>query len=1372
MASGQPRYDWKRFYYPVGKELTLWNGFLLNPDGEHGECYNPGLVSSEKLFETQCVVILGEQGIGKSTVFQQEEQLAPADPMFLRIDTGSVGSEDRLEKLIFQDPVFQEWLSGTRALDLFLDSFDEGPLDIHLKATLLAAELRRYPIDRLRLRIACRTADWPSSLGSDLKKLWGDGFQVYGLAPLRQEDAEQAARVDGIDPEAFLREINEKSVGALASKPLSLKMLLKQYQKHGSLPSSQIELMHEGLLRLCEEVTDARRAHERLSSNQRLVAAGRIAAITVFAAKPAIWIGSDSMQCPDNGCATIQDICGGTELTNGEGFAIDGRTVREALNTGLFRPHSNASIYWGHQTYAEYLAAWYVTQREATKEQIRAVLLHPTGSLVPRLRGVAAWLAEFNPGLFDILLEADPESLLLADLTRASDSEKAALVQALLDLYERPGSFPRDRYPYKALAHPGLSDIIGDCLRSPATTEGAKYLALGIAEDCRLHPLADDLLAVAVDPVQPAHMRSRAVAAIAASCSPDVRSRLKPLAAASIANDPDDEIKGACLRAIWPGCLSLEELLAMLAPPKSSSHFGAYWGFLSYDLLKNVRPPDLAMVLEWTRQQPPRHEAHWFDKLMAKFITLAWDNVDTPGVPKNLARALVARKKLHEDIEVPEDDDRRRRILPDVIAAAVEEGIDPFLLCYSRPLVRRQDLPLLISWLESESSENVQAFLAKLISRVADEYTPSDLDAVLEACKSNRFLEQECIGILTPVRLDSDPARQMQETYRTQLEWAERSQQREHGPHKDKGPSPARLLKRHIRDGKKGGLDAWWQINWVLRFLEDGSATHNSEVEADLTKLPGWENADERTRSEIVTLAQRYVASGDPRTDEWLPDIWIVNYQPAYAGYRALHLLCKEEPGELLCLPDELWRRWAPAVVAGVDADSTDVGGKLLVAAHRHAPADTASALVTLLSNRWRTILRSTKDIWDDTIAQALAQKCRDRDLQVDCLRELLAVLLKHDCPEIKQYAGSLVSEWCSSDPDQREKAVVAAQSLMLHSPDAGWNVVWPVVEQDNDFGKRIIDHLIHMDHSGNEADAAHMTPDQLVSLYIWVERHYPNEVHHFGWGAVGPADERYWWKGGITGRLTKAGAIEAVARLREELPELDWMEMVLTETRKVSLERTWMPPTPKELMQLISNSRTRLVQTEEQLLEVVLESMARLQMRLRGETRQLFLLWDDDLDNGKCKPKKENRISDYVTDHLRNDLTKSGIILSREVEIRARCGSLDGEETDILVKTTARDGPTDRKVVSVVIEVKGNWHKELYTAMESQLVNRYLKENQCQCGLYLVGWFDSPSWDDSNARRARKKSLAEARTLLEDKASELSGGGRCIRAYVLNASW
>jgi hypothetical protein len=68
---------------------------------------------------------------------------------------------------------------------------------------------------------------------------------------------------------------------------------------------------------------------------------------------------------------------------------------------------------------------------------------------------------------------------------------------------------------------------------------------------------------------------------------------------------------------------------------------------------------------------------------------------------------------------------------------------------------------------------------------------------------------------------------------------------------------------------------------------------------------------------------------------------------------------------------------------------------------------------------------------------------------------------------------------------------------------------------------------------------------------------------------------------------------------------------------------------------------------------------------------------------------------------------------------------------------------------------------------MQTQLVDRYLKDSQCQHGLYLVGWFDCSVWQGAKM----KMPIDEARTHFQHQASDLSKGDRQIRAFVLDAS-
>jgi hypothetical protein len=81
----------------------------------------------------------------------------------------------------------------------------------------------------------------------------------------------------------------------------------------------------------------------------------------------------------------------------------------------------------------------------------------------------------------------------------------------------------------------------------------------------------------------------------------------------------------------------------------------------------------------------------------------------------------------------------------------------------------------------------------------------------------------------------------------------------------------------------------------------------------------------------------------------------------------------------------------------------------------------------------------------------------------------------------------------------------------------------------------------------------------------------------------------------------------------------------------------------PRQVLDLITKRGARLVQNEDQLLEVVIESLRRLEAKLRGETPAAPDLWNE-RDKGIYRPKDEEAFSDYVKRHLQEDLEGRGV--------------------------------------------------------------------------------------------------------------------------------
>lgn len=425
-------YNWKRFWCLRGEGITLsGGGFLDDPETEWGKYSNPNAKLFEALAEIPCLILLGEPGIGKTRTITGEREafaakIKQAGHAMLCLDLRSYGSEDRLIHDLFESEEFRAWLGGDYRLHIFLDSLDEGLLRISVLSALLAEELKKYRqhIHRLFFRIVCRTASWPSSLESKLQNLWKEEeVKAYELAPLRRKDVAEAATVNGVAPDEFLTEVNRAEAVPLAIKPVTLDFLLKTYRQDGSLPKTQAELYREGCRLLCEETNEGRRdagLTGNLSAEQRLAVAARIAAITIFANRYAVWMAAERGDVPAED-VSVRELSGGREKAQGNEFEVGEAAIKEVLGTGLFSARGTNRLGWAHQTYTEFLAAYYLIQKQMSVAQMLNLIVHPgdvEGRLVPQLHETAAWLAGMKPEVFHEVMARDPEVLLRSTLNQ------------------------------------------------------------------------------------------------------------------------------------------------------------------------------------------------------------------------------------------------------------------------------------------------------------------------------------------------------------------------------------------------------------------------------------------------------------------------------------------------------------------------------------------------------------------------------------------------------------------------------------------------------------------------------------------------------------------------------------------------------------------------------------------------------------------------------------------------------------------------------------------------------------------------------------------------------------------------------------------
>jgi hypothetical protein len=178
------KYDWLRFWgLRDGKFMVNGYGALEDPHGAYGHVLNPEAKTIEQLQDIHCLALLGEPGTGKSEELKQQvntsNEMRPNDAV-LAFQLRDYQSDSTLCSDVFANPSVSDCRNGDQNLYLYLDSLDEGLLTVNTLANILVRELKKLPADRLYLRIACRTAEWPPTLENALREHWDEeGCKIY-----------------------------------------------------------------------------------------------------------------------------------------------------------------------------------------------------------------------------------------------------------------------------------------------------------------------------------------------------------------------------------------------------------------------------------------------------------------------------------------------------------------------------------------------------------------------------------------------------------------------------------------------------------------------------------------------------------------------------------------------------------------------------------------------------------------------------------------------------------------------------------------------------------------------------------------------------------------------------------------------------------------------------------------------------------------------------------------------------------------------------------------------------------------------------------------------------------------------------------------
>ena len=547
-------------------------------------------------------VLLGPPGAGKSVAFELEAARTEGVYVTAR------------NFLTFNR---REWEGKT----LFIDGLDEkraGTTDGRTAIDAIRSKLHNMRRSLPGFRLSCREADWFGSNDRDhLQTVSPDGrIEVLRLDPLSDEAiCEILSSNHSKDGNEFLAAARDRGIDALLAYPQSL-MMLATAVRGDAWPRSRRETFELACRTLLEEHNeDHRIATDDLDINVLFDASGRLCLLQLLT-------GASGFRL--HGASTSHDTLSITELSPPAPSLL-----RAALQSKLFQARPDGAIEPMHRVLAEFLAARHLAALlRAGLSSSRALSLFVgfDGGFVSELRGLAAWLAALSPHCRLDIVDRDPlGTVLYGDISAFSPADKQHLLARLkrvitgnpwiirtINIDSRFADMVTDdlyRHIHEAL--------IGHDRSTPRQAFVSVLLEI-LKHDRTPADLQQPFIDALRDPSWWPRIRHDAVALLAHPHS-DRLQHLNPLrslladVASGTVTDPDDDLLGALLMALYPHSLSASEAAQYLQPRKNSSVFGLYFTFWISRFPRQSSPSQLIEFIDslWRSKRPEWHSPRY-----------------------------------------------------------------------------------------------------------------------------------------------------------------------------------------------------------------------------------------------------------------------------------------------------------------------------------------------------------------------------------------------------------------------------------------------------------------------------------------------------------------------------------------------------------------------------------------------------------------------------------------------------------------------------------------------------------------------------------------------------------------------------------------
>lgn len=1406
MGSDKIIYDWKRYWTPHGSNQESYF--------EYSSLYNGEKPTLADLRDKKCLILLGDAALGKSTALKQEWKNLENNKIGVYfLDLKCISDYTSLKDKFDE---FKKYCNKKSKVYLLMDSFDEGQLVFDNLVNSLIENLKLLDLEKIFIRITCRTVVFPKYLCDELKKLSynekycyeDNGIQevlkqqlrliknnkknplsveVYKLLPLNKEDIDLVLEKKDINKDDFYNSI---SFSEELKTPITALYVIENYPKINTF--SQFEIYNNICHKLCNEFNGPINS-QVLNTNERLEIAATLFTLMLFSNKYLISYDNSVSEFTKQNIFYTQkyfkDIKNVLDILR---FSIPASNLKEVLNTGLFTGDYD-SIMCIQKTYMEFLVAKFILANNLYNN-FKNLMFDEYNKVLPFFVNTMCWLAEQSDVIFEEVYLKDPDILLTSMVSFSSEKKNIKLLKKLYELLKSDAGIHGLSSYYQVLRKLVISKnsiirTVEEYLKSKDSTYvKISIQLLGIN---KITEFEDYIFNIAISNNYDMYCRLEALYFLKEhSCS--TLHKISDHIDNFIVENIEESSKYAysLINLLLPNNLSEHNFLKLINQNLDDS----FYYHVEPEII--VQNKDFHKILLSNLIQPfldeKRHDTIYIDKLLKKLVeNLSCEDIEYCAnfIYKvlNCCYLYFLQLELHSLLK------KIKRNLKYEIFNYIFNNIlissnqDVFYVNYYKFFFDKRDLMFLIKQFLKVQDKKVKKLLYDLCINLSPIYK------FIYYCNYTLYLIKDVICIIKNKKVTH------YQHYLYPLWNNLKSYYKKVINNKIKNKilrkRPIDFLRKILNKTAFSEYD-WNNCIYYLSYLKDNEKMAFSFCPISYEYIDEYYLLNSKEQQQLFNLAEFYVENQSYDTTKINNRLTTNSFNP-YANMLivpAMYLLYKQSQKTLYNLLNktDLIKRSLPYLINyPIDNNFYNEIKSCRIELLQYCIINNETEFLKVLED----IINIKLSVQNDEVYLEFLDDFYSIDNEElnNILFQKLSILLDKDTHTkselyILEHIGKYLTiknypccfELFISTIKNINKPIylkIIIAKFLAHHNNNTFNIYKDLLDNNEDFAKGFICEVskgcfVMRSYQDDKQIKLNLNSIELAQFFIILEKYYPASEDTYPNGIVTTRHEIADLRRFLINKGINNGDLEFFNYIKNN-SELYVPEFWISSAKRNYTKLQYQYINVEDLITIILKENSNIILNNSHLFDIVRKALNEIRSDIRKDAAYLRV-WNE--SNNSCWPKDERALSDEIKRLLKVKL--DNMIINREVEISPKISGSGNNIPDLLIECQT----SESNVASVIIEVKGCWNKNLRESIRTQLYDRYMRDDiGYHYGIYLIGWYWCDKWKEEHKKDIRERIKLENRfsetdinemiDYFSECAEKLSNEDKKIKSIVLDLS-